>query len=94
MTSTVVIGGRPYKLRGVGELTKGELAQLVDAGRSVTRARRLARLGRRPRAVKVSRLLDRTIRVLLPDLEPHVLRDLPFDARVEICDTWAAAAGG
>jgi hypothetical protein len=80
--------GALYVLRDVAQMSERELKQLVKLRRSVRTAKLLACGGRRPNEERVSRLIDRTVAMLLPDLEPRVLRELPFESRVAIVDEW------
>lgn len=80
--------GRLYRLVDVEELDAESLAELVRLNR---RAEEIARRETVLRRLRMGRVVDAAVRLLMPDLEPRVLRQMPLESRLRILTAWTEA---
>ena len=82
--------GRLYSFVDVGDLGADKLERLMRLHVSVaSRVDRAKKRGRFVANLQGSRALGQAVVLLLPDLEPRVLRRLPDEARCQVLQTWA-----
>jgi hypothetical protein len=85
--------GRLYELRGVDALTEADQRELVELHRKAAALLARPRPGLRAK-FRVARAVDAAVALLLPDLEPAVLRRLPPSAGLRVLDHWAELEAG
>jgi hypothetical protein len=79
--------GKLYSLANKEELAVAALEELIDLHR---KSAALANPGKARRTRRrLSKLLAEAVRILLPAIEPDVLRRLPDDARRQVLEHWA-----
>ena len=83
--------GRMYPLIPVDALDAGRLDELTAVCRKAAALQRRERLGVRARWL-IPRMVNVAVAAVLPDLEPEVLRRLPFESAVRVLAVWAELA--
>lgn len=85
--------GKLYEFRAAADLTDGERAELAELHRDA--AALMARRWKSPAAkIRMARLIEHAVEVLLPGIEPRLLRRMPDESCRLVLSTWASIEGG